>query len=165
MEIISLLTRISEFGCDLVEITGGEPLLQSETKVLVSDLLKAGYEVLMETNGSLNIDAVDSRCSRIMDLKCPTSGESHRNDLNNFKRLTHNDQLKCVIGNREDYLFAKDHLERLPSDFPLSQVLFSPVSGQLPPEQLAQWILADHLKIRLQLQLHKILWPQIERGV
>lgn len=165
MEIEEILSKAKRFNCRLVEITGGEPLLQPDTPGLAAALLDAGYEVLVETNGSINIDCVDSRCCRIVDLKCPASDESHRNDLENFNRLTYRDQLKCVISNEDDYLFARSHLDRLPKDFSRHQVLFSPVSGQLPAEQLARWILKDHLKVRLHLQLHKIIWPRIDRGV
>ncbi len=165
MSIAAILSRIKGFDCNLVEITGGEPLLQAATPSLVTALLDAGYEVLMETNGSLNVDRVDPRCCRIMDLKCPGSGESHQNDRNNFRRLTKRDQLKCVIGDRQAVHFATAHLSELAADFPLSRVLFSPVAGQLPAAQLAQWLLQDHLSVRLQLQLHKILWPHTDRGV
>lgn len=161
-EIISF---VKGYDCTLVEITGGEPLLQLETPHLAKTLLDDGYEVLIETNGSLPLHRIDPRCCIIMDLKCPTSGESNRNNPDNLKRLSNKDQLKCVIGDRNDYLFARDHLKELPKDFPMDQVLFSPVFDQLPPEQLSHWILNDHLGVRLHLQLHKIIWPQIEYGV
>ncbi len=165
MTIAAIQSQIKVYNCNLVEITGGEPLLQSTTPILIQTLLDSGYEVLLETNGSLDVNRVDSRCCRIMDLKCPSSGESDQNDLLNFKRLTTIDQLKCVIADRSDYLFAKAHLSELPSGFPMAQVLFSPITAQLPAAKLADWILMDQLGVRLQLQLHKIIWPSIERGV
>lgn len=165
MAIDEIISAANRFDCRLIELTGGEPLLQAETPSLIAALLDTGYEVLLETNGSLDIELADSRCCRIMDLKCPGSGETHRNDLNNLSRLSIKDQLKCVIGDRDDYLYARDHLNRLPDFFPVDHILFSPVFGQLAPEQLAHWILDDHLNVRLHLQLHKIVWPEIDRGV
>ena len=165
MPIEAILFQIKDYACPLVEITGGEPLLQPETPYLATALLDAGYVVLIETNGSLPLNRMDRRCSIIMDLKGPSSGASDQNDPDNLKRLSKKDQLKCVIGDWNDYQFARDHLDALPKDFPIDQVLFSPLYDQLAPQQLAHWILEDHLNVRMQLQLHKIIWPQIDRGV
>jgi 7-carboxy-7-deazaguanine synthase len=165
MSIEKILSRVKDYDCPLVEITGGEPLLQSETPYLANTLLDAGYEVLIETNGTLPFNRMDRRCCIIMDLKCPSSGACNQNNPDNLKRLYRKDQLKCVIGDWNDYQFARDHLDALPKDFPIDQVLFSPVYDQLPPQQLAHWILKDHLNVRMQLQLHKIIWPHIKRGV
>ncbi len=164
MEISEILNRVTEFGCPLVEVTGGEPLLQDETPHLVYQLLEAGYEVLMETNGSLDIDKIDGRCIRIVDIKCPTSNESHQNDLANIERLNPGDQIKLLIGSRTDYEYAKKIMEQIGSRLDTGHILFSPVHGKMVPAMLANWMLEDRLRVRLQLQLHKIIWPDIERG-
>jgi len=165
MELTEIVSRIANYKCPLVEITGGEPLLQSNTPILISKLLENGYEVLMETNGSLDISSVDGRCIKIVDIKCPTSGESDKNDMENLKRLGPKDQVKLVIGNRMDYEYAKETIDSACPDFPKEQILFSPVSEGIAPPRLAEWILEDNLNVRLHLQLHKIIWPGSERGV
>jgi 7-carboxy-7-deazaguanine synthase len=165
MTVAQIVKQVAAFGCRLVEITGGEPLLQTHTPTLVDLLLQHGYHVLMETNGSLNIDRVDRRCVRIMDIKCPSSGEQASNNPSNLLRLTANDQVKFVIGNRADFHFATDWLCRLPSLMPADRVLFSAVSDQLPLDQLAAWMLEARIKARLQLQLHKVIWPHRPSGV
>jgi len=165
MEITEIINRIAAHRCRLVEITGGEPLLQSQTPILIYRLLENGYEVMLETNGSLDISRVDGRCIKIVDIKCPTSGESDKNDLGNLKRLGSKDQVKFVIGDRSDYKYAKVTMDSISPDFPEEQILFSPVSGGITPSQLAEWILGDSLNVRLHLQLHKIIWPDKERGV
>lgn len=163
MEIWEILKRIREAGCDLVEVTGGEPLLQAETPELIATLLDAGYTVLLETNGSLDIGPVDKRCARIIDIKCPTSGMCGRNDLQNLRKLGARDELKFVIGTREDYEFARHVLSTIPA--PRYTINFSPVSGAVEPCLLARWILEDRLAVRLNLQLHKIIWGAEARGV
>ena len=165
MEITEIMNRIAAYQCRLVEITGGEPLLQSQTPILIHRLLENGYEVMLETNGSLDISRVDGRCIKIVDIKCPTSGESDKNDLENLKRLGSKDQAKFVIGDRSDYKYAKITMDSISPDFPEEQILFSPVSGGITSSQLAEWILEDNLNVRLHLQLHKIIWPDKERGV
>jgi len=165
MEITEIINRIAAHRCRLVEITGGEPLLQSQTPILIYRLLENGYEVMLETNGSLDISSVDGRCIKIVDIKCPTSGESDKIDLANLKRLGSKDQVKFVIGDRSDYKYAKVTMDSISPDFPEEQILFSPVSGEITPSQLAEWILEDSLNVRLHLQLHKIIWPDKERGV
>jgi 7-carboxy-7-deazaguanine synthase len=165
MTIAQIVYQVSAFGCRLVEITGGEPLLQAHTPTLISALLDGGYHVLMETNGSLNIDRVDSRCVRIMDVKCPSSGEHVSNDSSNLLRLRANDQVKFVIGDRADFHFATHWVSRLPSLLPADRILFSAVSDQLPLDQLAAWMLESRIKARLQLQLHKVIWPHRTSGV
>ena len=165
MEITEIINRIAAHRCRLVEITGGEPLLQSQSPILIYRLLENGYEVMLETNGSLDISSVDGRCIKIVDIKCPTSGESDKIDLGNLKRLGSKDQVKFVIGDRSDYKYAKVTMDSISPDFPEEQILFSPVSGGITPSQLAEWILEDSLNVRLHLQLHKIIWPDKERGV
>ena len=164
MRISQVLSQIASYDCRLVAITGGEPLLQAYTPFLIDTLLTSGYTVLLETNGSFDIRRVDARCCRILDIKCPSSGESHRNDWGNLNRLTPQDQVKFVIGNRTDFEFAKEIVPRI-SRIPGGNILFSSAAGQLTPDVLAGWILEDQLTVRLQTQLHKILWPDIERGV
>ena len=165
MELTEIVSRIADYKCPLVEITGGEPLLQSDTPTLIYKLLENGYEVLMETNGSLDISGVDGRCIKIVDIKCPTSGESDKNDMENLKRLGPKDQVKFVIENRIDYEYAKETIDSNCPDFPEEQILFSPVSEGIAPSRLAKWILEDNLNVRLHLQIHKIIWPDRKRGV
>jgi 7-carboxy-7-deazaguanine synthase len=165
MEISEIIDRVAGYKCTLIEITGGEPLLQSETPLLIYRLIENGYEVMMETNGSLDISSVDGRCIKIVDIKCPTSSESDKNDLENLKRLNPKDQVKFVIGSRKDYEYAKETIELIHPGFPMDQILFSPVSGEMAPAKLAEWILEDSLSVRLHLQLHKIIWPSKEKGV
>jgi 7-carboxy-7-deazaguanine synthase len=164
MPIVRILAQIASYRCMLVAITGGEPLLQGCTPLLIDTLLENGYTVLLETNGSFDIRRVNTRCIRIVDIKCPSSGESHQNDWGNLNRLTPQDQVKFVIGNRNDFEFAKEIVPRI-SRIPCGNILFSNAAGQLTPDVLAEWILEDQLTVRLQIQLHKILWPDIERGV
>jgi 7-carboxy-7-deazaguanine synthase len=165
LEITQIMHRIADYKCRLVEITGGEPLLQNETPLLVSKLLENGYMVMMETNGSLDISRVDERCIKILDVKCPSSNESEKNDLENLKRLHPEDQIKFVIGNRKDYNYAKSIITSHCPDFPGDHILFSPVYSKMPLADLAMWILKDNLNVRFQLQLHKIIWPDKNKGV
>ena len=167
MEIALIIERVSVFGCNLIEITGGEPLVQEATPDLVRSFLDQGYIVLLETNGSLDIDRVDPRCSRIVDIKCPSSGMADRNELKNLEKLTGRDELKFVIGTREDYDFANLVLARaLPRLNAIGCAInFSPLFGAISPRTLAEWILKDRLPVRLNLQLHKIIWDPDARGV
>ena len=166
MGIEEIAERVKDFGCSLVEITGGEPLLQDETPQLITTLLKLGCTVLLETNGSRNISTVDRRCVKIVDVKCPSSGEEKNNDPENIYRLNHGDELKFVIADRRDYDFAVDILQQMPGETKKGiHVLFSPCYGKLEPGELAEWILKDRLNVRLNLQLHKYIWPPEMRGV
>jgi len=161
-----LLARVGSYPCGLVEITGGEPLLQEETPILVQRFLDTGYRVLVETNGSINIASLDRKCVRIVDFKCPSSGEADSVDWGNWHRMGPADQAKFVIGNRADYNFAVDALKQLCGNKePPFPVLFSPIFGTMEPRVLAKWILEDGLPVRLQLQLHKIIWGPAARGV
>lgn len=166
IEIPEIKARVSSFNCRLVEITGGEPLIQPETPVLVQVLLREGFTVLLETNGSMDIGVLDRRCIKIMDVKCPSSGEAEKNNFGNFFILTHDDEIKFVAGGREDYEYAKkvilDYSGVLGT---LKPPIISPVFGQTDLKALAGWILEDNLKARLQVQLHKIIWSPEERGV
>ncbi|MDA9579801.1 7-carboxy-7-deazaguanine synthase QueE [Luminiphilus sp.] len=160
-EILSLdqiLTQIESFGCLRVCVTGGEPLAQPECLVLLNRLCEEGYEVSLETSGALPIADVDKRVSRVMDLKAPDSGESHRNLWDNIAELTLNDQVKFVISSRRDYDWACFKLDELRLSDRVGDVLFSPTHGILAPQELAQWLLHDRVPARFQLQLHKLLW-------
>jgi len=166
MEISEIIDRVASCRCHLVEVTGGEPLIQQETPSLIFSLLEKGYEVLLETNGTQDISLVDERCVRIVDIKCPSSGEEKNNDLENLNRLTDKDEVKFVIGGREDYEYARKILEIIDyKSSRMSPVHFSPVFGKMKPEILAEWILEDNLNVRLQIQLHKIIWDPERRGV
>lgn len=165
MEIPDIMDRVADYRCRLVEITGGEPLHQQDTPLLIQTLLARGYTVLLETNGTYDISRLDYRCVKIVDIKCPGSGENQKNRLDNLKHLSWNDQVKFVIGDREDYIFAKDIVKLIPAEFPKGHILFSPVHEKIAAQTLAEWILQDHLSVRLHLQLHKILWPNSDRGV
>lgn len=166
MGISEIVARVRRYGVPLAEVTGGEPLLQEETLLLVEELLDQGCQVLLETNGTLDVSSLDVRCVKIMDIKTPSSGEAEKNDLKNLERLTPRDELKFVIGDRADYEFSRRILERMGRDrTEQRQVHFSPVFGVMEPRTLAEWILADNLPVRLQLQLHRIIWPAGMRGV
>jgi len=162
--IEQILARVAELRCPRVLVTGGEPLLQEQTPELVTRLLDEGYETMVETNGSLDIGVVDDRAFRIVDVKTPGSGESEHNRAENMALLTERDELKFVVCDEEDFNWSADYLarQRLPEGM---DVLFSPEHGTLPPADLAAWILRDRLPVRLQVQLHKVLWGPDARGV
>lgn len=164
LNIDEILESVKKFGCPLVEVTGGEPLLQPETPDLIDRLISAGHEVMLETNGSFDLSPVNSGCIKIVDVKCPSSGMSEQNRFENFSFLTDRDQVKFVIGDSSDYDYAKKMLNILPPHFQHHHVLFSPVSSVLSPDILGEWILRDRLSVRLHLQLHKFIWPDVERG-
>ena len=166
LEIDEIVGRVISYRCPLVEVTGGEPLMQKETPGLIHCLLAKGFETLMETNGSQDISQVDNRCVKIVDIKCPFSGQTSHNDLRNLDRLTDRDEVKFVVAHRDDYEYAKQIL-RL-ADYNLCRkhpVHFSPAFGRMEPKTLAEWILEDHLDVRLHLQVHKIIWSPDRRGV
>jgi 7-carboxy-7-deazaguanine synthase len=140
--------------------------MQKETPTLISRLLDEGYEVLLETNGSQDISQVDGRCVKIVDIKCPSSGEADKNDFENLNRLSDKDEIKFVIGDKEDYEYAKEKLDLIESNPQRIQTVhFSPVFGKLEPKDLAEWIKEDRLDVRVHLQLHKIIWEPDQRGV
>jgi 7-carboxy-7-deazaguanine synthase len=164
--IFEAVEKVRELGCSLVEVTGGEPLTQADTPDLIKRLLDLGYKVLLETNGSLDISTVDLRCIKIVDFKCPSSGESESNDLRNITRLQDHDEVKCVIGCREDYDFAKEIVRLIRQDLSRTNTVhFSAIFNRLAPRELAEWILSDRLNVRLNLQLHKYIWSPDQRGV
>lgn len=154
-----ILAEVAQYGARHVCVTGGEPLAQRRCLDLLARLCDAGYEVSLETSGALDISHVDARVRRVMDLKAPGSGESARNLMGNLDRLGVRDQVKIVIADRADYEWAVAMLRE--HDLPARcMVLFSPVYGRLEPRTLAEWILRDRLPVRLQIQLHKVLWGE-----
>ncbi|MFT3905626.1 MAG: 7-carboxy-7-deazaguanine synthase QueE [Steroidobacteraceae bacterium] len=156
-EIDAILARVASFAARHVCVTGGEPLAQKNCLLLLQALCDAGYQVSLETSGALPVDAVDARVSRVVDVKTPASGEERRNLYPQLAQLGTHDQIKFVICDRADYDWARAKLDELGLPRQAS-VLFSPSAGQLPPRQLAEWLLADRLPVRFQVQLHKILW-------
>ena len=165
LTITDVIDKVSDYECPLVEITGGEPLIQSETPLLITNLIEKGYEVLLETNGTIDLSRINERCIKIVDIKCPGSGESGKNCLDNLDRLNTKDQIKFVITDREDYEFAKYIIKHIPAWFLRENMLLSPVSGKMAFSDLAKWILEDKLIARFHIQLHKIIWPNIDKGV
>ncbi len=155
--LATLLARVAAFGVPMVCVTGGEPLAQKSCLPLLAALCDAGYSVSLETSGALDISKVDPRVSRIVDIKPPASGEAARNHWENIAHLTPHDEIKFVLADRADYEWAREIL-RAQNLAGVCPVLFSPVQGELPPPQLAEWILEDRLPVRLQVQLHKLLW-------
>jgi 7-carboxy-7-deazaguanine synthase len=153
-----ILTQVASYGARYVCVTGGEPLAQPNCLLLLNALCDAGYQVSLETSGALDVSQVDVRVSKVLDLKTPDSGESHRNLYDNVPHLTPNDQIKFVICSKRDYDWARFKLDEYQLIPRVSDVLFSPSYGQQNPTELAQWILDDKLAVRLQLQLHKFLW-------
>ncbi|HEX5675244.1 MAG TPA: 7-carboxy-7-deazaguanine synthase QueE [Azonexus sp.] len=153
----SILTRVAIYGVSTVCVTGGEPLAQKNCPTLLSALCDAGYSVSLETSGALDVGMVDPRVSRIVDIKPPESGEEARNRWENIAHLTPRDEIKFVLASRADYEWAREVMRSQKLD-QVCPILFSPVQGELPPAQLAEWVLADRLPVRMQVQLHKILW-------
>jgi 7-carboxy-7-deazaguanine synthase len=160
-----VVREVEGHGCRLVEITGGEPLLQAEVYPLMERLLASGHRVLLETGGHIGIERVPPGVVVVMDVKCPGSGESHRVDWSNLSKLRPADEVKFVVQDRADYDFARRVIEEHELTARVSSLLLSPVHGTLDPKDLAAWILADRLPVRLQLQVHKYIWGATARGV
>lgn len=160
-----IVDAVLGYDCPLIEITGGEPLLQKNVLPLMTLLADAGRTVLLETSGAHDISPVDPRVHRIMDLKTPGSGEVARNLFSNLEQLTPNDEVKFVIGSREDYEWSRAQLREHHLAERCRAVLFSPIFGRIDPREIVEWILADHLPVRFQLQLHKFIWTPTQRGV
>jgi 7-carboxy-7-deazaguanine synthase len=156
--------KVGAFGTKYVLLTGGEPLLQDGVHDLIAVLLERGHEVALETGGSLDIGPVDRRVMIVLDLKCPGSGMSDRNRWDNLGHLKPTDEIKFVVSDRADYEWAREVIRSRRLDA-ICGVLLSPVHGVLPPRPLAEWLLADRLPARLQVQLHKYVWPPDMRGV
>jgi len=162
MAVTDIIERVSNYGASLVTVTGGEPLAQKDVQTLLTGLCNAGYQVSLETGGSLDIRPVDPRVSVVLDIKTPGSGESQKNLLRNLEHIHAKDQIKFVICDRADYEWSREFLQQHKLS-EICDVWFSPSFGEVDPGQMADWILQDHLPVRLQLQLHKLLWGD-ERG-
>jgi 7-carboxy-7-deazaguanine synthase len=160
-----VVQAVEAYECPLVEITGGEPLLQDDVYELMSRLIAAGRTVMVETGGHRSTERVPAGVVTILDVKCPASGEAHRNDWTNLRRLGPEDEVKFVIQDRADYDFARDVIRREDLPARAAAVLLSPVHGVLEPKTLAEWMLADRLPARLQLQIQKFIWSPETRGV
>lgn len=156
----AILARVETYNTSTICVTGGEPLAQKNCLPLLTALCDAGYSVSLETSGALDISQVDARVSRIVDLKPPSSGEATRNNWNNLAHLTPRDELKFVLADRADYDWARAQIAEHALDR-RCPVLFSPVYGELAPAQLAGWILEDRVPVRMQVQLHKLLWGNV----
>ncbi len=158
LSIEEILTTVASWSPHYVCVTGGEPLAQKACWPLLEALCDQGYEVSLETSGAIDTSGVDARVSKVLDIKTPGSGEMHRNIYENLGRLLPTDQIKFVVTDAADYDWAKARLSEFSLNDKVSEILFSPVHGQLEPALLAEWILRDRLKVRLQIQLHKYLW-------
>jgi 7-carboxy-7-deazaguanine synthase len=165
MSVDEVVAAVEAFGSPLVEITGGEPLLQEDVYPLMDRLLAGGRTVMLETGGHRPTTRVPASVLKIVDVKCPASGESARNDWSNLDRLEPHDEVKFVVQDRADYDFARDVIARYNLPPRVAAVLMSPVHGVLDPKTLSEWMLADRLAARLQLQLHKFIWSPSTRGV
>ena len=165
MSLDAVLEEVERFGCQTVEVTGGEPLLQKEVYPLMQALLDRGKTVLIETGGHRSIAEVPRDVIKVMDIKCPGSGEAHKMDWSNLEHLSTGDEVKFVIRDRADYEYARDVLQRHALVGKVAAVLFSPVHGVLDSRTLSEWVLADRLPVRVQLQLHKYIWDPGTRGV
>ncbi|MGI8481372.1 MAG: radical SAM protein [Chthoniobacterales bacterium] len=163
--LTEVVTAVQSYDCPLVEVTGGEPLLQKNVLALMTLLADAGLTVLLETSGAHDISPVDPRVHRIMDLKTPGSGETARNLFSNVEHLTSRDEVKFVVGSREDYEWSRGAVQNFNLANRCGAVLFSPIFGRIDPQQIVEWILADNLPVRFQLQMHKFIWTPTKRGV
>lgn len=170
MALSAIVERVREIGTNLVELTGGEPLAHANAFDLVRMLLAGGHTVLVETSGALDVAPLDPRAHKIMDLKCPGSGESHRNLWSNLEHLTERDEVKFVVKDRTDYEWTRETirsrgLDQRVAEGTLHALLVSPVWGEVDLEKLAGWILEDRLPVRFQVQLHKLIWGAERTGV
>lgn len=164
MTVDDILGRVRQIGCQLVEVTGGEPLFQPNAGELISRLCDEGFEVLVETGGTLDIGMIDDRAVKIVDFKCPSSGMEQKNLWANAGKLAPKDEVKFVVGDRGDYDWARRKIAEHGLEGRCT-VLLSPVFDALDPAELASWILGDRLNVRYQIQLHKIIWSPEARGV
>lgn len=163
MSLEEIVRRVAGYGCGLVEVTGGEPLAQAGAFALIRYLCDEGYEVLIETSGSIDITDVDRRATLIYDIKCPGSGEVAKNRWENLDLLRPQDEIKFVIADRDDYVWARDLIAERKLD--RWTVLFSPVWATMDMKALAEWMLADRVSARMQTQLHKHIWGPDVKGV
>jgi len=165
MSVDEVIADVEARGCPTIEVTGGEPLLQPDVYPLMQRLLDSGKTVLIETGGHRSIAKVPPGVVRIVDVKCPGSGESERNDWSNLALLTKSDEVKFVIADRRDYEFARAIVLREDLPAKVNAVLLSPVHGELDAKLLSEWVIADRLDVRVQLQVHKYIWSPETRGV
>ena len=165
MSLDEVIAAVEDYRCSLVELTGGEPLLQKDVYPLMARLLESGKTVLVETGGHVSLGNVPLSVHKIMDVKCPGSGEAHRMDWSNLDRLSPIDEVKFVIRDRADYEYARAVVSKHELDRKVAAVLFSPVHGVLDPRTISEWVLADRLAVRVQLQVHKYIWDPQTRGV
>ncbi|MAV53451.1 MAG: 7-carboxy-7-deazaguanine synthase QueE [Gammaproteobacteria bacterium TMED260] len=159
-ELEEILADVERLDCQLITVTGGEPLAQPNCILLLQLLCDEGYQVSLETSGALSVEKVDPRVSIVLDLKTPGSREADRNDLDNLSLISQKDQVKFVICNNQDYVWAKAKLLEWNLAARAGEILFSPSFGEQNPAELAEWILEDHLPVRMQMQLHKLLWGE-----
>ena len=164
MEIAQIISEIQQWDCNLVEVTGGEPLFQEECIDLLHELINSNYEVMLETGGSLSISKVPKKVIKIVDFKCPGSKMEKKNLWSIVDDLQDHDEVKFVIGNREDFDWAKDKITEYSLD-KICTLLFSPTFGKIDPQLIVEWILADNLPVRMQMQMHKMIWSPEEKGV
>ena len=164
MSIDEILQKVENFGIHLVEITGGEPLMQDNVYTLMRSLIQKGYKVMLETGGSISLERVPKDVIKIMDLKCPGSGEQEKNNLDNLKLLAPHDEVKFVILDRKDYEWSRDIIKKYKIN-ETAHILISPVFDKLELKEMVKWILEDRLPVRLQTQLHKIIWDKNTIGV
>ncbi len=165
MDLDAVLDEVERYGCDVVEVTGGEPLLQQDVYPLMQTLLDRGKTVLIETGGHRSIADVPRGVVKVMDVKCPGSGEAAQMDWDNLGRLARTDEVKFVIKDRADYDYARDVVARYALADRVAAIHFSPVHGVLDPKTLSEWVLADRIPVRVQLQVHKYIWSPDTRGV
>jgi 7-carboxy-7-deazaguanine synthase len=165
MSVEAVLNEVGALGCALVEITGGEPMLQPEAITLMAELLGRGHTVLLETGGHHPLDDVPDDVIAIVDVKCPASGEAHRMHWANLDQLSAHDEVKFVIADRKDFEYAVEVIRRFDLAERTAAVLLSPVHGALAPDRLARWMLDDRVPARLQIQAHKYIWTPETRGV
>jgi len=165
MNLDEIVSRVAALDCELVELTGGEPLLQPGVPVLAKMLIESGYTVLVETSGERPIEVLPAGTIRIMDLKCPDYGECESNRFENILQLNQNDEVKFVLASRRDYEWAREQVRKHGLDKRVKAVLFSVVFGKLEPVQVVDWILEDKLPVRFQLQMHKFIWAPDTKGV
>ncbi len=164
MEITDIMSEIKQWDCNLVEVTGGEPLFQEECIDLLNELVNSNYEVMLETGGSLSISNVPKKVIKIVDFKCPSSKMVKKNLWSIVDDLQAHDEVKFVIGNREDFDWAKDRITEYSMD-KICTLLFSPAVGEIDPQHIVEWILADNLPVRMQMQMHKMIWNPEEKGI
>jgi 7-carboxy-7-deazaguanine synthase len=165
MSVDEVVAAVAQYDCPVVELTGGEPLLQRDAYDLMDRLLAAGKTIMIETGGHLSLERVPPDVIKVMDVKCPGSGEAHRMDWANLDRLAPHDEVKFVVKDRTDYEYARDVIRTRDLASHVAAVHLSPVHGVLAPRDLAEWILEDRLPARVQLQVHKYIWDAHTRGV